>query len=115
MKNKYSSYTYGWFIWFLPALFYLFQYGMQALPSVTSNYLSYKLSLSSFELSLLSSSYYYTYIPMQLPVGIIFDRFSARLVLPSALICFALGIFVVAFSHHLILNMVGRMLIGFGG
>ena len=48
--------------------------------------LSYELSLNSTQLASLSSAFYFTYIILQIPAGLLVDRFGVRRVFPFAVI-----------------------------
>ncbi|MFT4059244.1 MAG: MFS transporter [Legionella sp.] len=63
---------------------------------------------------LLSSSFYYVYTSMQIPVGLLFDRFNIRTLLSlNALLC-ALGCFLFASGQSLTALFCGRLIIGAG-
>lgn len=62
----------------------------------------------------LAAFFYYAYTPMQLPVGVLIDRFGPKRMLSLAAFCSAMG--TLLFTHSSILNIaqLGRFLIGFG-
>lgn len=62
----------------------------------------------------LSAFYYYAYVPMQLPVGLLMDHFGPRRLLTIACLICVLG--SVLFSHTIIFQYAaaGRFLVGFG-
>ncbi len=65
------------------------------------------------QLGLLSSFFYYPYIAMQIPVGLLVDRFSIRLLLTVMAMVTALGCFLFAISNAFFVAAFGRLLIGF--
>jgi len=72
------------------------------------------MGLTALMAGLLSSSFYFVYTSLQLPVGVLFDRKNTRLLLASnALIC-SIGCFVFAKSTGLFGLFLGRVLIGTG-
>jgi MFS family permease len=58
--------------------------------------------------------YYYAYTPMQLPVGILMDRYGPRLLLTLAVLCCAIGSFLFAATNLVWVAALGRFLVGFG-
>jgi MFS family permease len=54
------------------------------------------------------------YAGMQIPVGILLDRFGAKLLLAVGALIMAAGQLTVAFAPHLGVAVVGRMLVGMG-
>lgn len=74
----------------------------------------HEMQLSAFTAGLLSSSFYYVYTSLQLPVGILFDRYNTRSLLTvNAGLC-ALGCFFFASGHSLFTLFLGRLIIGGG-
>jgi MFS family permease len=69
---------------------------------------------SALTAGLLSSAFYYVYTTMQIPVGILFDRYNVRFLLfINAALC-SVGCFVFATGHDLPLLFLGRLIIGAG-
>ena len=68
---------------------------------------------SKLDYSLLISSYSFTYLIMQIPCGIILDRFQSRYVFPFAILICGIGNIVFLSSSYKI-ALIGRLLIGFG-
>lgn len=102
-------------IWFLAAFFYLYEYIVRVAPSVMEEELEAAFSVGSGDLSASLATYYYIYAPMQLIVGILFDRFGARQLLVPASIIVGLGCMLATFEHDtLYLMTLGRGLMGFG-
>jgi len=66
------------------------------------------------QLSALAVAQLLVYASMQIPVGLLLDRFGARVLLTIGAISMAAGQFVVAYSTQLSMAVAGRMLVGFG-
>ncbi len=105
---------YGIAIFLLAATFYLYEFALQISPSVMTHTLMRDLHVDALGLGLLSSFYYYTYAPMQLPAGILFDRFGPRLLLSLAILLCAIGALCFSYTQQLIFAELGRMLMGAG-
>lgn len=113
LKNKTTFYP--WICWFLAAVFYFFQYGLLAIPSVLSADFQTSLLINTTELSILYSAFLYTYVFMQVPVGLMFDRYRSRNILFIATLLLALGCLLLAVSHTLWVGILARMVMGVGG
>ncbi|MES2997718.1 MAG: MFS transporter [Pseudomonadota bacterium] len=102
-----------WLVCGLGALFYCYEYFLRILPSVMTEDLLKMFSISGLAFGNLVAFYYYAYTPMQLPVGIMMDRFGPRKLLVFASLFCALGTYL--FSHHYLPTaQLGRFLVGFG-
>ena len=87
----------GWAIWAVATLFPIYQLAIQIGYGSLEKGISNDLNLSLIESSLLSGSFLFTYAIMQVPAGLLLDRFSPRLILGiSAALC---GASASAFSR----------------
>ena len=68
----------GWMIWAVAMLFPVYQLAIQIGYGSLEKGISRDLQLSLFESSLLSGSFLLTYAIMQVPAGLLLDRFSPR-------------------------------------
>ncbi len=67
-----------WLAWGVAAFFGLYQFLIQGSPSVMISGLSSDLNLSLVQIGFLTSSFFYTYIVLQVPAGMIIDLFGPR-------------------------------------
>ena len=111
--TKQSS-KYGWIVCGLAAIFYCYEYLLRIQPSVMSGDLMRYYSINAAAFGHLFAVYYYIYTPMQLPVGILLDKYGPRALLTMASLACAIGAFLFASSDSLFLAQVGRFLMGFG-
>lgn len=105
---------FSWLIWSLGALFYCYEYFLRISPDVFTGDLMRTYGLGGAALGNLIAFYYYAYTPMQLPVGILMDRYGPRLLLTIAVLCCALGSFLFAATDLVWVAATGRFLVGFG-
>lgn len=112
--NNKKYFLSAWFICGLGALFYAYEYFLRILPSVMEVPLRSHFNLSATGFGFLAAFYYYAYVPMQLPVGILMDRFGPRRLLTIAcLICVA-GSFLFANTDAFNIAALARFAVGFG-
>lgn len=115
--KKYSAHkvsTYAWFLCSLVATFYCYEYLLRIQPSVMYAELMRRYALSAAAFGNLFAVYYYIYTPMQLPVGLLVDRYGPRMSLTLACLTCTVGTFIFAYANVLWLAELGRLLIGFG-
>jgi sugar phosphate permease len=103
----YATLILGW-------LFILYVYAVRVSNGVIVDKLIHSLGIGPGRIGILSSSYYLTYILMQIPAGLLIDRYGIRRCWPVALMTIALGCYVFAHSHSTLAASLGRGLIGFG-
>lgn len=103
----------AWLIWGLAAAYFFCDYFARVSPGVMGRELQLAFSISTAQLGLLSSFFYYPYIAMQIPVGLLVDRYSIRLILTLMAFVTALGCGLFAASSYFSVAIIGRMLIGF--
>ena len=103
-----------WAVWLLAASFYCYIFFVRVAPSVMVAELMRDFSVNAAILGNLSAVYYYAYAGMQLPVGILHDRFGPRRVLTGAAVLCALGSLLFAIAESLTAAYIGRLLIGAG-
>ena len=101
-------------IWALATLFYLYEYILRVAPSVMTNELMSSFSISAGQLGLLTAFYLYAYAPMQLPVGMLMDRYGPRRLLTFASSICGVGSLLFAFSPDVGLASIGRLFMGCG-
>jgi len=104
----------AWVVWASAATFYLYEFFIRAAPAVMEPQLQKAFSLSAGALGGVLGIYYYIYAPMQLLVGPVLDRLSAKAILvPAAIIC-ALGCFLEIAGTHAFWLAAARLCQGFG-
>lgn len=96
------------------ALFYLYEFVLQVSPSVITTQLMHDLHLNAAGLGAMAAFYYYAYTPMQLPAGLLFDRFGPRILITAAILVCALGALFFGQAHNAALAGAGRFLMGIG-
>lgn len=104
----------AWLICGLGALFYAYEYLLRISPSAMEPALRQHFNLSATGFGLLSALYYYAYVPMQLPVGVLMDRFGPRRLLTIACFICVVGVFLFAGTDRFAVAGSGRFLVGVG-
>lgn len=106
--------TVGWMMCALGAMFYFYEYLLRVSPSVMTTELMLNYHINAAQLGHLTAFYYYIYAPMQMPVGMLMDRYGPRKLLSFAALCCAVGSHMFIATHSLLVADFGRFLVGFG-
>src|SRR3990172_1547193 len=113
-RRKSTEVVLPWLICGLAACFYCYEYLLRISPSIMVPELRAAFNISAAALGNLSAFYFYAYTPMQLPVGVMLDKYGPRNVLTFAVLICALGAALFGFSTHYWGALAGRFMIGFG-
>ena len=98
--------------WATGAMFFFYAWVLRVAPSVMIEELMRDFAVGAGVLGHLSAAYFYGYAGMQIPVGLLLDRFGPRrLMAVAALVC-AAGCVLFATSDTLTAATAGRLLIG---
>jgi MFS family permease len=104
----------AWTIWAIAAGFYAYGFFQRVAPSVIVDDLMLTFSLDATLMGTLSASYFYTYAALQVPLGVLIDRYGARLLLTLGAVTAALGGVLFALATGLGSALIARALIGGG-
>ncbi|BCA94503.1 MFS transporter [Legionella antarctica] len=113
-ENRRDYTIFGWLICGLGAVFYSYEYLLRIAPSVMEDALREHFNLSATGFGLLSSFYYFAYVPMQLPVGVLLDRYGPRRLLTFACLICVVGTFLFTATPVFWIAATGRFFVGFG-
>jgi len=111
-SNRKPQLRTAWFIWGLGALFYLIGFFQRVAPAVITDELMRDLNLNATALGNLSAFYFYSYVAMQIPTGLMADAFGPRRLLTGGSFLAAAGAVIFALSPGILLAGLGRLLIG---
>ncbi|GAB4188971.1 MAG: MFS transporter [Thalassobaculales bacterium] len=100
--------------WLCCSLFFGYVFVLRVSPSVMIGELMRDFSVGAGLLGHLSAFYFYAYAAMQLPVGVLLDRYGARRLMTLAALLVALGCLVFALAPDIRTAYAGRLMIGFG-
>lgn len=102
----------AWSVWGLGAALYLVGFYQRVAPAVMTRELSTDFGLSATALGNLSAFYFFTYVAMQVPTGIIADRWGPRRLLTAGALVAAAGTLLFAVAPTLAVASAGRLLVG---
>lgn len=112
MLSRLYSKLQPWIVWLLSASFFYYKYLIQVSPGVMNQQLMSSFSLTGAQMGNLAACFFYGYLIMQIPVGLLLDRYNpGRVAAIAAFVC-ALNIYIFANSNFFIHAAVSRFMIG---
>ena len=102
----------GWIAWIAAAFFVTYQMAFQSSLAAMQVDLKADLNLDTNDLGLISAAFFLSYAAMQIPAGLILDRFRPACLLPAAVIATGLCGLLLAFAEGPTLALVSRLLMG---
>lgn len=101
-------------MWGLGALFYCIGFYLRVAPAVITSELMRDLGITASGLGNLSALYFYSYVLMQIPTGVLADHWGPRRLLTLGSGALAFGTALFAMAHGPLAAGGGRFLIGAG-
>jgi MFS family permease len=109
-----TSYTVYLTVLFPFAAGYFLSYLFRTINALIAEPLTTELGLGPTELGLLTATYFLFMAAIQLPVGVLLDRYGPRRVQSACLLVGSAGAIIFAFADTLTTLLLGRALIGVG-
>lgn len=113
-KSPYTIPKRAWVFWALAASFYFYQFVLRVSPGVMSQDIMRDFAVQGCALGILGAFYYNAYAAMQLPLGVLLDRFGPRRLMAVSCGVAALGSFLFSKGETLEAVSLGRLLMGAG-
>lgn len=112
-RKKFGS-MHAWVIWLLSALFMFYKYALEVSPSVMTSTLMSTFKISGTALGNLAACYFYAYLLLQIPAGLLLDKIGPRKVTTLAITFCATGSLIFAKADSLLIAGIGRFITGTG-
>ncbi|CEO33526.1 MFS transporter [Paraclostridium sordellii] len=103
-----------WSIWWVLTISFVLVLFLRMSTAVISDNLSNELGFNSIEISNIASFTLYSYAFMQIPAGVIIDKFGARNISSLGMIIAGLGSILFGFIQNIELAYVSRVMVGAG-
>ena len=116
-ESEDSQTLFGKLLWIqlgIMCFFSVFQFLLQGSVGVFAEGMKKTFQIDAAGIGLLSSSFFYSYIGMQIPAGIVYDKFGLKKVASTAVSVMILGCFLLAWAPSLEIAMISRVLMGMG-
>ena len=111
-STTYPPLRLSWMIWGLGAIFYVIGFYQRVAPGVMTVELMSDFGLTAVALGNLSAFYFYSYVAMQIPTGVLADHWGPRRLLTLGAAVAGVGTFAFALAPDVWWANFGRLLIG---
>lgn len=111
-QNNYPPARLAWGMWGLGAALYLIGFYQRVAPAVITEELMKDFAISASGLGNLSAFYFYSYVAMQTPTGILADRLGPRRLLSLGALVAGIGGLLFGLAPTMFWACIGRLLIG---
>jgi len=111
-RQQYPPAYQSWITWGLGVSFYFSGFFHRMVPAVMADQLMLDFNIGAAALGNFSSFYYYSYVAVQIPTGILADSWGPRKLLTAGTLLSSLGAFLFACSPSILVADLGRLFIG---
>ena len=95
-------------------IFVLFQFFLQLSSGVLLTHFMADFHLNAFSAGILASAFYFVYVLLQTPAGLVMDKYGPRRLLSGGAVVCGFGCLLIAYSQTFLMAMLARILIGLG-
>lgn len=103
-----------WLVWGVACLFYFHQYFLRVSITGMEQTLQENAHLTATMLSNVTASFFYAYIIVQVPGGVLADHYGAKPLLIIATLITSIGCMIFSMAHSVFLLELGRVFMGAG-
>ncbi len=114
LQQKSPISTLGLIIWGLAALFFLYEFFLRTFVGSVAHQVIPDLKLNAETFAIIGSAYYVAYGVMQIPVGILADKFGVKILMVFATLVCVVSTFLFAHADGFSTAFISRLLMGFG-
>lgn len=98
----------------LGTLFYVYGFTLRIMPSAMTQELMADFGIKAQMLGVLVGLMYWGYTLMQIPSGLLFDRFNSRYLLTTTVLVCTFGTFLLGYTDNIVLGCIGSFVMGLG-
>jgi MFS family permease len=113
-KQQRHIIRFPWLIWGVTTAFVTFQFILQSSSGVMAKEWMYSFQIEADYVGQLSASFFITYLLMQMPVGLLIDKYKSRWLLSTAALICSCGCALFALTNHYAVAVLARMMMGLG-
>jgi MFS family permease len=111
-RSNYPPAYQSWATFFLGVAFYFSGFFHRMVTAVMADQLMVDFDIGAVALGNFSSFYYYSYVAVQIPTGILADKWGPRKLLTAGTLLSGFGAFIFASAGSIYMANLGRLIIG---
>lgn len=112
-RKSYSEASYlPYLVCGVGAFFYVYEFFLRVMPSAMTEELMRSFQIDAGGLGVLSAFFYYGYTPMQIPAGLLLDRYGPRILLSLSMLVCAIGALAFGLTNSALIASFARLFIG---
>lgn len=112
--NRKPAIISAWAVWVAAAIFYWYEMILRAGASVMTQGIMDTFTINATQLGLLTSFYYYSYVILQVPSGMLLDKIGPRAVITFSCILCTVGTWFFATTTNIAVAEIARFAVGAG-
>jgi predicted MFS family arabinose efflux permease len=101
-------------LWSLASIFFAFQFILRLSTGILREEIIQKFAIDTIAFGTVAGYYYLGYAGMQIPIGIMLDKFNFRIVTFISILATSLGTLTFVASENFNYLLIGRFMIGAG-
>ena len=113
-NNNNKNYNRRWLIWGVLALAYVIVFFHRVSTGVVRDNLIDSFNISDVEFGNLGAMYFYAYMIMQIPSGILADTLGARKTVAIGTLFAGVGSILFGLAPNIFVGYIGRLIVGLG-
>ena len=97
----------------LSSLFYVYDFFVRVAPSAITHELMRDFHMDAKTFGIISAFFFYAYTPMQIPAGLLYDRFGPRILMTLMMAACSVSAVIFGYTHSIEMLCFARFLLGF--
>jgi MFS family permease len=114
LEHHITSKTRALTIWLIVSLFSLLQFFLQVSGNLVTEEWMRSFHINFGQAGFLSSAFFWMYLIVQIPAGLLLDHYGPKKILPPAAIVLSMGCLLFGLSHEYFIAIAARLLMGLG-
>lgn len=109
-----SSKTLAWMVWIIASVFYAYQYILRVMPNIMLDDIMQQFNIGTGTFGQFSGFYYLGYALLQIPIGMMMDRYGPRKIMTGCILLTVVGSLPLIFGTDWKYPIIGRLFVGIG-
>jgi MFS family permease len=111
-KNFFKKFILPFIVVTTGSTFYLYEFFLRVLPGVLSYDIMHDMKITAYTFGIIGTCFYYGYISMQIPIGILCDRYGPKKLLTASIAACSVATIVFGYSYKPFLSGLSRLVVG---